>query len=261
MNGRRASASQRMGENPRAPRAQHMGKNLWTEQTQRTGGTLMAVRTQQMGFNSRTEVTRSYTLTSREARARAGSTHPNQDERSSLMSFFRILGHEADLRDTLNRRRDRERSQQSTTQNKQPILAPRGKGEISVEDLYRALAAMKENDVELIVAAIGSSFNQEVREARLPKGFKLSTIKAYDGKSDPQDHLNHLNDLINLHLVSELAMYRVLAVILAGGAKKWFRSIPIRSVFSWQQLSTSFLQHFQVMRKTAIPLAHQGNVK
>ena len=73
---------------------------------------------------------------------------------------------------------------------------------------------MKENDMELIAAATGSPFNQEVREARLSKGFKLSAIKAYDGKSDPQDHLDHFNDLMELHLDSELAKCRVFAVIL-----------------------------------------------
>ena len=120
---------------------------------------------------------------------------------------------------------------------------------------------MKENDMELITAATGSPFNQEVREAKLPKGFKLPAIKAYDGKSNPQDHLDHFNDLMELHLVLELAKCRVFAVTLTGGAKKWFRSIPIRLVTSWQQLSSSLFQHFQATRKTTIPLAHLGNVK
>ena len=79
---------------------------------------------------------------------------------------------------------------------------------------------MKENDVELIAAATGSPFNQEVHEARLPEGFELPTIKAYDGKSDPQDHLDHFNDLMELHLVSELAKCRVFVVTLTGRAKK-----------------------------------------
>ena len=86
-------------------------------------------------------------------------------------------------------------------------------------------------------------------------------IKAYDGKSDPQNHLDHFNNLMELHLVSELAKCRVFAVTLTRGAKRWFRFIPTGSVTSWQQLSTSFLQHFQATRKTTIPLAHLGNVK
>ena len=66
----------------------------------------MATRTQQTGVNPEIEVTCSHTLTSRGVNARAGSTHPNQDERSSSGNIFRRLGHRVDLRDTLNRRRD-----------------------------------------------------------------------------------------------------------------------------------------------------------
>ena len=68
---------------------------------------------------------------------------------------------------------------------------------------------MKENDVEFITAATGSPFNLEIREARLPEGFKFLAIKVYEGKSDPQDHLDHFNDLMELHLVFELAKWRV----------------------------------------------------
>ena len=92
---------------------------------------------------------------------------------------------------------------------------------------------MKENDLELIAAATGLPFNQVVHEARLSEGFKLPTIKAYDGKSDPQDLLDHFNDLMELHLVSKLAKCRVFVVTLTRGAKRWFRSIPARSVTSW----------------------------
>ena len=110
-----------------------------------------------------------------------------------------------------------------------------------VEDLCCAIVAMKENNLELIATTIGSPFNQEVREARLLEEFKLLTIKVYEGKSDPHDHLDHFNDLMELHLVSKLAKCRVFAVTLTGGAKKWLRSILAGLVSSWQQLSASFL--------------------
>ena len=73
---------------------------------------------------------------------------------------------------------------------------------ILVEDLRRAITAMKENDMELITAATRLPFNQEVCQTRLPEGFKLSAMKTYDRKFDPQDHLDHFNDLMELHLIS-----------------------------------------------------------
>ena len=80
-------------------------------------------------------------------------------------------------------------------------MAPEGQGGIPVKDLCRAIVAMKENDMELITTATRSLFNQEVHEAKLPEGFKLPAIKVYDRKSDPQDHLDHFNNLVELHLV------------------------------------------------------------
>ena len=68
-----------------------------------------------------------------------------------------------------------------------------------IEDLRPAIMAIKENDVDLIAAATRSPFNLEIRVARLPKGFKLPVIKAYEGRSNPQDHLDHFNELIELH--------------------------------------------------------------
>ena len=93
---------------------------------------------------------------------------------------------------------------------------------------------MEENDEELIAAATGSSFSREICEAKLQEGFKLPSIKAYEGKSDPQDHLDHFNDLIELHLVSEMAKCRVFTVTLTNGAKKWLRAITLGSIASWQ---------------------------
>ena len=65
---------------------------------------------------------------------------------------------------------------------------------------------------------------------RLTEGFKLLAIKAYEGKSDPYDHLDNFNDLMELHLVSEMAKCRVFAVTLTGGAKKWLRVVSVGSI-------------------------------
>ena len=91
--------------------------------------------------------------------------------------------------------------------------------------------------MELIAVATGLPFNLEVREARLPEGFKLPAIKAYERKSNPQDYLDHFNNLMELYLVSELAKCRVFTATLIAVAKKWFRVIPVGTISSWQQLT------------------------
>ena len=130
-----------------------------------------------------------------------------------------------------------------------------------MEDLHCLITAMEENDEELIAAAVGSLFSREIHKAGLLEGFKILTIKAYEGKSDHQDHLDHFNDLMELHLVSEIAKCRVFVVTLTGGAKTWLKAILAGSIINWQQLSTFFLRHFQATKKSVVPLAHLGNVK
>ena len=61
------------------------------------------------------------------------------------------------------------------------------------------------------------------------KGFKLPNIKAYEEKANPQDHLDYFNDLMELHMVSDLAKCRM---FLSNGVKKWFRSMTPRSMTS-----------------------------
>ena len=73
-----------------------------------------------------------------------------------------------------------------------------------------------------------------ILKAPFPKGFKLQSIKAYEGKIDPRDHLDHFNDLMELHMVSDNTKYRMFTVILSNGAKKWFNSLTPGSVTNWQ---------------------------
>ena len=86
-----------------------------------------------------------------------------------------------------------------------------------MEDPRRAIVAIEEQDDELVAIARGSPLNREIQETLFPEGFKLPNIKAYEGKADPQDHFN---DLIELHMVIDLAKCKVFAITLSNEAKK-----------------------------------------
>lgn len=73
-------------------------------------------------------------------------------------------------------------------------------------------------------------FSQDIREAPLLAGFKLPT---YEGKTNPQKHLDYFNDLTELHRVSDLAKYRYFVVTLTKCAKKGFRSLEPRLYSPW----------------------------
>ena len=75
-----------------------------------------------------------------------------------------------------------------------------------------------------------------------PDGYKPPNIKEYNGKADPHDHLDHFNDLMELHIVSDHDKCRVFNTTLRNGVKKWFKSLIPSSVTNWQQLSIAFLR-------------------
>ena len=125
-----------------------------------------------------------------------------------------------------------------------------------LDDLQQSIVAIEEQDDELVDEAEGSSFYKEIWEAPLPEGFKLLNIKAYEGKANPQDHLDHFEDLMELHIVLDQAKCRVFIVTLNNRVKKWFRSMTPGSVASWQQLNMSFLRQFQATKQFVVPFAH-----
>ena len=157
----------------------------------------------------------------------------NDEERRASGNVFRRLGRGSNIRDTLNRRREHESSQYSTTQKRQQKADSQGIRNVPIKDLWHDIVAIEEHDKVLIAEATKSPFCREIREARLLEGFKVPTIKAYKGKSDPQNHLDHFNDLMELHLVSAMAKCKVFTIItLNNGAKKWLKSMTPTT--SWQ---------------------------
>ena len=79
---------------------------------QRAGENSMAVETQQMSTKLRVEVVCSHTSTFMGTRRGTESAQTGQrEEMSDSVNVFRRLGRRADLRDTLNKRQDQERSQ------------------------------------------------------------------------------------------------------------------------------------------------------
>ena len=89
------------------------------------------------------------------------------------------------MREALNRRRKRECSQQSITQRMRTEANSQGLRNISLDDLQCAFATIEEQDDKLITKAKGLPFYKEIREAPLPEGFKLLSIKAYERKANP----------------------------------------------------------------------------
>ncbi|PON85796.1 hypothetical protein TorRG33x02_184050 [Trema orientale] len=98
---------------------------------------------------------------------------------------------------------------------------------IDVYNLRITLDALTRWDDELADGYCQLLFNEEVRAAALLARFKLPTINTFDRKTDPQDHMNHFNDLMELHQVDDLACYKCFTITLIG-PEETLRSYLIR---------------------------------
>ena len=134
--------------------------------------------------------------------------------------MFSRLGRGVNMRETLNRRWEQKHSQHFITHKVQIEANSQGMRNIQLEHLWRAIVVIEEQDDELVAKVGGSYFSNEIWEAPLPEEIVLSNIKTYEGKADPQDHLDHFNDIMESHMVSDLTKCRVFAITLSNGAKK-----------------------------------------
>ena len=85
--------------------------------SQRTGENLMAVTSQRTGFDLRAGAAHSHLQESNRNKGHYEVLHTgNNQGRSTLGNVFNRFGRRADMRETLNRRREQEHSQHSTAE-------------------------------------------------------------------------------------------------------------------------------------------------
>ncbi|XP_022899298.1 uncharacterized protein LOC111412593 [Olea europaea var. sylvestris] len=98
-------------------------------------------------------------------------------------------------------------------------------------------------------------FALEIMAVLLPKGFNQTMIEAFDGVTDPLDHLRTFVDLIRLYATPDAVMCRSFPSTLRKEAKDWVATLAPRSIKMFYELSRSFVAYFlsnKRKRKTAI---------
>ena len=67
-----------------------------------------------------------------------------------------------------------------------------------INELRKLLDKLAAKSSEATPSTISSSFSLEIQQAPLPTGFRMSTMMTYEGKTNPQDHLDAFNDQMDL---------------------------------------------------------------
>jgi len=91
-----------------------------------------------------------------------------------------------------------------------------------------------------------SPFTPNIRYARNPPDFKLPTLGAYEGKTDPTVHLMKYIRHMEVMGVSEEVMARCFPLYLEGIAALWFRQLDNGFIGTWTELVDRFMKQFRI---------------
>ena len=74
-----------------------------------------------------------------------------------------------------------------------------------INELRKRFDKLAAKSSEVPPSTTSSPFSLEIQQAPLPIGFHMLTTMTYEGKTDPQDHLDAFNDQMDLLQVSSRA--------------------------------------------------------
>ncbi|CAJ2645848.1 unnamed protein product [Trifolium pratense] len=87
--------------------------------------------------------------------------------------------------------------------------------------------------------------SHDILQAPVPKGCERPPpLPAYDGLTDPDEHIASVNATLNFLRVSGAIRCRIFPTTLRKGAMAWYHSLAPRSITSWMDLSDQFRRHF-----------------
>ena len=67
-----------------------------------------------------------------------------------------------------------------------------------INELRKRLDKLVAKSSKSVPSSTSLPFNLDIQQASLPTGFHMSTMTSYEGKTDPQDHLDAFNDQMDL---------------------------------------------------------------
>ena len=67
-----------------------------------------------------------------------------------------------------------------------------------INELQKRLDKLAAKSSEATPSTTSSPFSLEIQQAPLPTGFRMPTMTTYEGKTNPQDHLDAFNDQMDL---------------------------------------------------------------
>ncbi|KAL0415863.1 UNVERIFIED_CONTAM: hypothetical protein Slati_3418200 [Sesamum latifolium] len=96
----------------------------------------------------------------------------------------------------------------------------------------------------------GIPFSEHIMMEELPAHFRApSHLPAYDGTTDPAEHIYKFGNAARLHRYTDGIKYRVFFTTLTNSAQQWFDQLPAGSVRSFAEFSSLFQHQFSNSKK------------
>lgn len=87
-------------------------------------------------------------------------------------------------------------------------------------------------------------------EYSIPCAFtKPLKLETYDGTTEQDQHVEHLNTILDYHRVRGAIKCKLFILTLKGTVMTWFKGLRINSIGSWGELCNEFASHFTARRK------------
>ncbi|VFQ66160.1 unnamed protein product [Cuscuta campestris] len=155
-----------------------------------------------------------------------------------------------DLREKLKEQRG-ESSATSKVGSEERSKAIEDKEAIELWRMYDRLEKRLDAQIPYCQAVFSevTPFSRRVMSCPLPHNFKTPQIKAYNGMTDPQDHLARLGANVVMYAYPEEIKCRSFLAMLERQACEWFHKLPKGSIDKWSDLSHKFLEHFASSRR------------
>lgn len=89
-------------------------------------------------------------------------------------------------------------------------------------------------------------FTNTILQAEYPKMFSMPAIPAYEGKTDPRQHVMRYGWMMDSARANDATKCRCFPITLSGIATMWFTRLPPRSISCFDELAMKFIEQFRI---------------